>query len=77
MIMFVSFKYRRECSYHIEFESNNKIKYNCKLFFKNAFNLLDLTGHVLIVIYCVVFINDKEMAEPMLEKTNELGEKEI
>lgn len=56
--MFVTFQYRRECSYHIEFEGRNRIKYNFSLFFSNAFNLLDLIGHVLIIIYCVIFLID-------------------
>ena len=28
MCLFLNFKYRRECSYHIEFEGYNKLKFN-------------------------------------------------
>lgn len=56
LYLFTTFKCRRECSYHIEFEGWNLLKHNFKEYFKNMFNLFDLCGQTLVFIYCIMFL---------------------
>lgn len=63
MYFFITFKNRRECSYHIEFEENNRIKQNLRLFFGNMFNMLDFSGNILIIIFCSSYMIDMRLTE--------------
>lgn len=56
MYLFATFKNRRECSYHIEYENNNRLKNNLRQFLMNPFNMFDIIGHVLIIIHCIAFL---------------------
>ena len=54
--LFTNFNFRRECSYHIQYENNNQFKHNLSMFMNNPYNIFDICGHVLIIIYCTAFI---------------------
>lgn len=62
MYLFATFKFRRECSYHIEYENNNQLKHNLSIFLSNPFNFFDISGHVLIIAYCLIFIIQEKNA---------------
>lgn len=56
MYLFTTFKFRRECSYHIEYEGWNQFKYYLTLFFTNWFNIFDVLGQTFICFYCIRFL---------------------
>ena len=74
MYFYITFKNRRECSYHIEYEDNNRVKQNIRLFFGNPFNLLDFSGHILMISYCALyFSNDNKLAETISSNSQRIN----